>query len=143
MVNPLNILLVDDDHLVRKFQSLILRLHGHFIETAADGAEALEVLRAQRIEFDVILTDHQMPHLGGLGLVRGLATTPFIGSVIVWTGRVTPEEREEYKRLGVLDILIKPICGSDLEANLVKAENAKMEARRSLAPGTASQSKDR
>ena len=59
-----NVLVVEDDRLNRNLICKVLRDEGHQIVEASDGAEALELLYAQR--FDLVITDFVMPKLNGL-----------------------------------------------------------------------------
>ncbi|SRR5258707_3077858 len=65
-----NVLVVEDDRLNRNLICKVLRNEGHQIVEASDGAEALELLYAQR--FDLVITDFVMPRLNGLKLVEHL-----------------------------------------------------------------------
>ena len=65
-----NVLVVEDDRLNRHLICKVLRNEGHQIVEASDGAEALELLYAQR--FDLVITDFVMPRLNGLKLVEHL-----------------------------------------------------------------------
>jgi len=65
-----NVLVVEDDRLNRNLICKVLRNAGHQVVEACDGAEALELLNAQR--FDLVITDFMMPRLNGLKLVEQL-----------------------------------------------------------------------
>ena len=65
-----NVLVVEDDRLNRSLICKVLRNAGHQVVEACDGAEALELLNAQR--FDLVITDFMMPRLNGLKLVEQL-----------------------------------------------------------------------
>src|SRR6266436_9757268 len=65
-----NILVVEDDGLERNLICQVLRGEGHETIEASDGAEALELLYAQR--FDLVITDFVMPRLNGLKFVDQL-----------------------------------------------------------------------
>jgi two-component system, cell cycle sensor histidine kinase and response regulator CckA len=65
-----NVLVVEDDRLNRNLICKVLRNEGHQVVEACDGAEALELLYAQR--FDLVITDFMMPRLNGLKFVEQL-----------------------------------------------------------------------
>jgi CheY-like chemotaxis protein len=65
------ILVVDDEPGVAAALADLLRLDDHDVETAANGARALDKLRARG--YDLILSDIKMPELDGPGLYRELA----------------------------------------------------------------------
>ena len=76
------LLLIDDDDDSRGMMARALRQQGHQVVEAADGAEAL---RLDLVGFDVVLTDLQMPSVGGrevLAAVRRCWAS-------MWTARVS------------------------------------------------------
>jgi len=69
-VQPIQLLLVDDDEaILRMFKTLFLK-HGFKVSTATDGQLGAEVALTKH--FDVVLADLNMPHLDGWGLLRVL-----------------------------------------------------------------------
>ena len=82
-------MVVDDDPDIRESLELLLRLHGHPVVTAADGAEALERLRSDADRPPcVILLDLMMPRMSGFELHDALHSDPALSSipVVVITG---------------------------------------------------------
>ena len=65
-----NVLVVEDDRLNRNLICKVLRNEGHQVFEACDGAEALDLLYAQR--FDLVITDFMMPKLNGIKFVERL-----------------------------------------------------------------------
>jgi CheY-like chemotaxis protein len=66
------ILLVEDEKALRKLQKRILTKAGYRILEASDGAKALRVAADEVGEIDLVLTDIEMPTLGGRGMVDEL-----------------------------------------------------------------------
>ena len=66
------ILVVDNDAGVRKMLGQAIRSLGHDVSLAASGAEALEVYRAQKIDF--VLLDLRMPEMDGPATLEALRT---------------------------------------------------------------------
>lgn len=64
------ILVVDDEEDIRKLSTRILERAGHEVETAEDGAVALEMIK--RNQYEVILLDVMMPKVTGLEVCRTL-----------------------------------------------------------------------
>lgn len=114
------VLLAEDDPQLRLFMHRALGLLGYEVTVVADGEEALA--RCARGFFDVVLTDHQMPRMGGLELVRGLRAAGFAGRVYVWSGFLTSEERADYEALLVDGVAGKPIALSALKELLAGRE---------------------
>ncbi len=59
------VLLAEDDPIVRNFLLLVLQHHAYAVLVAVDGQEAIELSRAFQGEIDLLVTDMEMPRLGG------------------------------------------------------------------------------
>jgi two-component system cell cycle sensor histidine kinase/response regulator CckA len=66
------VLVVDDDQAVRDVITTMLRRHNYRVLCCNDGVEALEFFTANPGEFALVITDVDMPNLGGVGLTRML-----------------------------------------------------------------------
>ena len=71
-VGPLDVLLVDDDPLVRANASALLEDLGHRVTTLGAGQEAIDLL-ARQARFDVVISDYAMPGMNGVELARHIA----------------------------------------------------------------------
>jgi signal transduction histidine kinase len=67
---PLRILLTDDSASILKVTKRFLERNGHTVETAENGNQSLERLKAKHGEFDLLITDLQMPVMDGFEAVR-------------------------------------------------------------------------
>ncbi|MCC7373561.1 MAG: PAS domain S-box protein [Verrucomicrobiales bacterium] len=67
------ILVVDDELAVREIARRTLEAHGYRVDTAADGAEALQVFSKSAEPFGAVITDMVMPVMEGAVLIRALA----------------------------------------------------------------------
>jgi signal transduction histidine kinase/CheY-like chemotaxis protein len=85
-----SILVVDHHPLARHFLATLLSYHGHQINEAADGQEALDAARKQRP--DLIIADLALPRLDGVALIRALRSNPELGDIPVVL--CTPAYRE-------------------------------------------------
>ena len=106
------ILIIDDNAHIRTMLAGILRAIGiNLIIEAGDGAEALQILRTNRI--DVVLTDLAMGPLDGIDFVRLLRNSPDSPNqrvpVIMITGHSTMRRIEEARDVGVDEFLTKPL----------------------------------
>lgn len=71
-LSPLRILVVDDDAVNRQAMVLLLEREGHDIVAVENGLEALERLGDKNTVFDAVVTDLQMPRLGGRAMYEQL-----------------------------------------------------------------------
>jgi len=102
----INVLVVDDEEPFRRLLKRELGRKGFAVEVAADGREALGLLR-DRV-FDVILLDVVMPGLDGLSLMKKLREDSAAPAIIVLTGKATVETAVEAMKNGAFDYLTKP-----------------------------------
>ena len=67
--------MVDDEPLVRRFAARVLEEEGFLVSQAADGVEALRLLREEVPDVDAVVSDVVMPRLNGVGLLQVLSST--------------------------------------------------------------------
>lgn len=79
---PARLLVVDDVEMNRDLLARRLTQQGHVVEMAANGREALEVLRSGK-EFDLVLLDVMMPELDGYQVLEALRADPVLRSLPV------------------------------------------------------------
>jgi two-component system, cell cycle sensor histidine kinase and response regulator CckA len=85
----LTVLVVDDETAVRRFAVRVLQRDGYDVLEAADGAEALELLRAGKASVDAIVSDIVMPRVNGVELMQALAESHAEVPVILMSGYAT------------------------------------------------------
>ncbi|MBL9015410.1 MAG: response regulator [Myxococcales bacterium] len=102
-------LVVDDSRAIREAMTSMLGREGWIVDVAEDGARALQMTR--QLRYDLVVTDLEMPELGGFDLIARLrkderfASTP----IVIITSRANPEHRRRARDLGVLALVAKPI----------------------------------
>jgi chemosensory pili system protein ChpA (sensor histidine kinase/response regulator) len=103
------ILLVDDSISVRRFVGQMLEKAGFEVTTAADGADA--ITRVGAAEFDLVITDLEMPRVNGYELVDDLRRRPSTRGipVIVLTTRAGDKHVALARQLGVEHYVTKPV----------------------------------
>jgi two-component system KDP operon response regulator KdpE len=109
------ILVADDEAAIRKVVRDALEKAGHDVETAIDGDEAAILFEGG--DFDLVVTDLNMPRLDGLELVRRVRQRSAV-PILVLT--VRQEEREKVRLLdaGADDYVTKPFGVSELVARV-------------------------
>jgi DNA-binding NtrC family response regulator len=102
----LDVLVVDDDDLVRESLTLALIDAGHLVTEASDGAEAAGLMRTHA--FDLAICDVMMPKLDGLTLMRRIRRDAPATAVVLMTsfGKVT--DVVDSMRDGIVDYVTKP-----------------------------------
>ena len=108
------VLCVDDNKFVREALCFTLDPAKYEIECAADGREALRRIEGAHDAFQILVTDHCMPFLSGLELVRHLGAQKRALEIVVITGGLNPEAEGEYRKLGVRKIIYKPFFPDEL-----------------------------
>jgi CheY-like chemotaxis protein len=109
-----SVLVVDDEADLSALIEDILEASGYQVETALDGAAALE--RLERDHFDLILSDVHMPGLDGMALYRELEQrrpelTP---RMIFMTGNILDEDTADFFAATGAPCLRKPFMSEDL-----------------------------
>ncbi|MCP4805889.1 MAG: response regulator transcription factor [Proteobacteria bacterium] len=105
-MNVATILIVDDEQRIRRGVRRQLERAGHTVHDAGSVAEGLSALRHHRV--DLVITDLEMPKLGGLDLLRELPKYQRLVPAIVLTGRPSLNSAVLAMRLSAIDYLTKP-----------------------------------
>ncbi|PYT00527.1 MAG: hypothetical protein DMF63_08155 [Acidobacteria bacterium] len=103
----LTVLIVDDSPSVRLMTSKVVENAGWSVETARDGVEALEKLRVMPLP-SVILSDIEMPRMGGYEFVAVLTKDEKLKEIPVIFISSRTNERERSEAAGVTEYLTKP-----------------------------------
>lgn len=88
------VLVVDDEPMIRRFATRVLREEGFGVHEAADGAEALELIRHGVADVDIVLSDIVMPRVNGVQLLQSLSTLRPDLPVILMSGYGTAQLAE-------------------------------------------------
>lgn len=114
------ILVVDDEEPLRTLVARGLGMDGHSCVTAADGAEALDVLVAERGRFDLLLTDIRMPLMDGIALaLAAKAQFPEL-TIMLMTGYAEQRERAKSLEAIVEEVMTKPFTIAELRETVMK-----------------------
>ena len=109
----LRVLIAEDEALVAMSLHDLLDADGHEVELAFDGAAALAAARRLGSALDVLVTDLNMPHLGGEALIRNLRAERPDLPVVVVTGSPPSGGATELRKSsgghGPLVLLHKPV----------------------------------
>jgi two-component system chemotaxis response regulator CheY len=102
------ILCVEDDRAV--LSALVAGLESYHFEvvSALHGGYALDKFHLYAGKFDAVLTDHDMPQVNGLALVKYLRALDFKGRVVVMSGHLTPPDYRAYQEFAIGGFFQKP-----------------------------------
>jgi signal transduction histidine kinase len=103
----INILVVEDEEIIRLMFKQSFSNWGFKVETAENGKDALE--KCQHQFFHIVVTDLNMPVMDGMDLLKRLKSKWPHQEVIVITGYATIESAIEAMKLGAYDFILKPV----------------------------------
>jgi|GEM_PF-1139476 len=119
----LNILMVDDDRVSLMVTRRMLVNHGHNVDLAINGQEALDILEKQH--YDLILMDMQMPVIDGMETTRRIRELEkpqgLHMPIVALTAHALREDRESYLSAGLDFYLSKPFSQEELLKVLQRA----------------------
>ena len=121
--HPLRILLAEDNTVNQQLALLLLESMGYRADVAANGLEAIDAV--DRLPYDLVLMDVQMPEMDGLEATRcirtsGPSTQP---RIVAMTANAMQGDREACLAAGMDDYLAKPIRPEELAAALAATPN--------------------
>ncbi len=118
----MNVIVVDDDPVVRLVLAKAVGSMGHTAMPAEDGAEALRIVETQPV--DVVVSDWMMPGMSGLELCQHIRARDAIEYIYFML--VTALDDSEHALAGIAagvdDCLVKPVRPFDLRLRLMVAE---------------------
>ena len=114
------ILIVDDEPRILLLLQSLLKANGYEVESARDGASALDIVR--KGEIDITITDLRMSPMDGMTLFKEIKNIAPNMPVILLTAYATVETAVEAMKSGIFDYLTKPFKVDDMVACLKRAE---------------------
>jgi len=103
---PQQVLVVDDEKVIREILADFLSMEGYVVRTVGDGQEALEELG--RRHYNMVITDLKMPRLGGLELLGEISRRGLRVLTVIMTGFGTVETAIDAMKKGAYDYILKP-----------------------------------
>jgi DNA-binding response OmpR family regulator len=110
------VLVVDDDANIRKVIVEMLDHLGYLVDSAEDGETAWSLLSRQ--DFDILVTDHSMPRLSGLELLKRMRTAQLLVPVILISGNMPDDPSELFQFVSPGVVLEKPFQFQELVKNI-------------------------
>ncbi len=119
-----SVLIVDDEKEFLEGVSERLRNRGYQVDSAGNGAEALD--RLEQSTYDAIVLDLQMPGMDGIETLKRIRAQHPDMQVILLTGHATLQKGVEAVKLGALDFLEKPAEIDQLTAKIKEARHNRL-----------------
>lgn len=114
-----NILVVDDEAVIREGMRRILEADGYAVDTSASGYVAIEAIQGK--SFDLVITDLKMPGMDGIEVLKAIKVLQPEVPVILITGYSTVDTAVEAMKNGAFDYIAKPFTAEQISE---KARNA-------------------
>ncbi|MDB6069387.1 MAG: two component, sigma54 specific, transcriptional regulator, Fis family, partial [Verrucomicrobiales bacterium] len=124
----MDILIVDDEKIIRDAATLLVEAQGHYAEAADSRATALEALRGTT--YDLVLLDVNLGADNGLDVLGEIQKKYPMLAVVVFTAAATVKVAVEAMRLGALDFLEKPFTAAQLSIVLSRVQKHRQMATR-------------
>ena len=102
-----HVLVVDDDEVMALLMTTLLERAGYRVSCHADAREALAAVRVQPESFDIVVTDFTMREMSGVDLARNLAKLRPNLPVLMSSGYINDELREQARQAGLWAVLQK------------------------------------
>ena len=109
---PYRILVVEDDFSIRYFNTEVLMGSGYKVDAAEDGGAAWQALNTDW--YDLLVTDHNMPKVSGIELLKKLRAARMSIPVILVSGDMPTEELNRHPWLQIEAKLLKPYTAEAL-----------------------------
>ncbi|UCG94653.1 MAG: sigma-54-dependent Fis family transcriptional regulator [Candidatus Aerophobus sp.] len=114
-----NILVIDDEEVMRDSCKQILSRQGHNVKLAEDGYQGLELLKEK--SFDLVILDLKMPGIDGMEVLEKIKESSPETAVVVITGYATVESAVEAMKRGAYDFLPKPFTPEEFRLIIERA----------------------
>jgi len=116
---PIQVLIVDDDALIRRTLQRILSRQGFVTALAENALEARKLLA--RNAYELMLVDVSMPGESGLDLIHGVAPHHQDMAIVIISGIGSPDVAESAFQMGVYGFVVKPFHMNEITINVGNA----------------------
>lgn len=128
------VLLVEDEAMVRRLASEVLRRSGFTVEEATNGREALDLFTEQPDGYDLVLTDVVMPLMGGRELAEQVSPLRPGTKILFMSGYMDDIELHDEIRKRKIPLLPKPFTASAMTAKVRELLNVPGDVRKGDQP---------
>jgi len=110
------VIYIDDDEALVFLMKSLLEKQGYRASGFTDPREAVDAIRANPQQAELVVTDHNMPHLSGLDVARELRAIRADLPVALVSGYLTEGLVEQARGVGIREVLLKPDTVNELGA---------------------------
>jgi DNA-binding response OmpR family regulator len=114
----LRILCVDDEVHVLSLLNETLTAEGYDVQTAIDGAHALQKIATAEPRYDLLIVDGRMPNIDGFSFILQARNGGYKGKVIVFSAWLDADEQRRYQKLNIDHVIEKPPRSGELIATV-------------------------
>lgn len=115
-----HILVVDDDESMRFMLQTKLFQCGYNVTVAASGAHAIQILQTTK-KFDLVLCDLKMPLKNGIDVIQFMKEQNIQVPTVILTGFPERDKIISAAKMGIQDVLVKPVRHNDL-MNMIRTK---------------------
>lgn len=108
------VIVVDDEEYIRDVTKATLEKFGYRVLTAADGTEGLALFAQHSAETAAVIADVAMPYMDGPSMVRAMRKMDPNLKMIMMSGLMNENQRNEIESLGITSVLSKPFTAENL-----------------------------
>jgi CheY-like chemotaxis protein len=121
-----HVLYVDDEEAIIFLMTRLLERQGFRVSGYTDPREAIAAVRANPDDFDLAVTDYNMPAMSGLQVASALREIRSDLPVVLASGYITEDLRQKAPAAGVGELIYKPNTVDDLCEAVARAANARI-----------------
>jgi CheY-like chemotaxis protein len=112
------ILCVEDNPMFQRILTIALGTYGFEVITASNGIDALKQYNANKGQFGAIISDNEMPQMGGLEFISSVRKMGYKGRIVVMSGNLKLENLRAYQDCEISGFFTKPF-NTSLLANML------------------------
>jgi len=124
----LNVLYVEDEEISQALYASIFEDIFSTIDIANDGIEAMEFYRSNH--YDLVISDVCMPRMDGLELSKTILDKNPKQQIIIMSAYNEKEQLDEIAKIGISELLLKPVQNDDLMKALEKVSKTAFKEKK-------------
>lgn len=128
------VLIVDDTKNIRKLLTTLLEVKNYEVLTAEDGKSAIDIIKNEKDNIDLIFLDIRMPEINGTEVLKKIRELDLVCPVIIMTAYATVKNAIDCTRLGAVAYLQKPFSPERVSSVMDEVLNKKSSFEQNSKP---------